>query len=231
MTVIEITIKIFLLNDLKQEHALSAIASYIDQVMLRNPDWEILHNENRYKYYTFSSLSPVEPNGVYRKENIYTFRIRTVNRELAQYLAEVLPNWNNALLKGLLSKLRIIPKQHITEVYSLTPVIVKGIDNHYWRDDLTFADFEKRLTVNLIKKYNSFLDTKINENFQLYTLIEITNRIPIGVPYKNIKLLADKIKIVASDNPMAQEIIYMALGTGICELNARGFGFLNYHYI
>ncbi|HCW52770.1 MAG TPA: CRISPR-associated endoribonuclease Cas6, partial [Clostridium sp.] len=33
------------------------------------------------------------------------------------------------------------------------------------------------------------------------------------------------------DNAMAQELLYMSIGTGILEMNSRGQGFINYRYL
>lgn len=57
------------------------------------------------------------------------------------------------------------------------------------------------------------------------------NHKPIAVPYKGRKLLGDKICFQAAENEQAQALLYMALGTGLGEMNARGCGFANYRYL
>ena len=34
-----------------------------------------------------------------------------------------------------------------------------------------------------------------------------------------------------ADNEMAQKLAYLALGTGVLEMNSRGFGFVNYRWL
>ena len=92
---------------------------------------------------------------------------------------------------------------------------------------MSFGNYERRLKENLIKKYNCLNKVKIDENFQLYSAIEFKNKLPIKISYKNISLLGDKFNIYISDNEQAQSLAYMCLGTGILEMNARGFGFVN----
>ena len=46
----------------------------------------------------------------------------------------------------------------------------------------------------------------------------------------DIALLGDKVNLTAACNDMAQELLYMALGTGVGENNARGCGFLGYRF-
>lgn len=97
---------------------------------------------------------------------------------------------------------------------------------------MALPEFENRLKVNLIKKYNQLTDSKIlDEEFELYNLIEFTNSKPIKVPYKGIHLLGDKINLTAAPNPTAQMLLYMSLGTGICENNSRGCGFVNCRWL
>ena len=41
-------------------------------------------------------------------------------------------------------------------------------------------------------------------------------------------LLGDKMEIVVANNKGAQELFYMALGTGLLENNSNGCGFVNF---
>lgn len=96
---------------------------------------------------------------------------------------------------------------------------------------MSLAEYEKRLKNNLVKKWNCFENDKIKEDFQLYTLLEFLNDKPIGMEYKNICLLGDKLRLQVSDNVAAQNLAYMSLGTGILEMNSRGYGFVNYRWL
>ena len=106
----------------------------------------------------------------------------------------------------------------------MSKVIITG-------NSLTLKDYEDRLRVNLIKKYNLFTGKKIDENFQIFNLINFDNRVPIACDYKNIKLLGDKIDLVIANNEVAQDLAIVAIGSGIGEMNARGYGFINYRYL
>lgn len=103
--------------------------------------------------------------------------------------------------------------------------------NGYWKGNLSLQEYEKRIIENLIKKYNYFMNSKINENFQLYDSISFKNKRPIPSNYKNVTLLGDKISLNISQEALAQEIAYMSLGTGVLEMNARGYGFVNYRWL
>lgn len=238
LKVFEIRLKIYLLQDIPQEQTYTIFANFLDSYLAKNEAFLKLHETNCYKQYCFDQPYPVEKDGRYKKEHVYTVRIRTVSAELAEYFSNNLANHYNTQVKGLTSEIRIIPQKMISDMYSITPAVIKcdsesesGQSGGYWKKRITFEEYENRLKSNLIKKWNGIIGTKMDENFDLYHQIELVNRTPIGIPYKGIRLLGDKLRIQAAENEQAQELLYMAIGTGICELNARGCGFVNYRYL
>ena len=156
--------------------------------------------------------------------------IRTVKYELASYMSKVLANHYTETLKGLTVEKRIIPKRFIEEIYTLTPAIQKN-DTGYWKDNYSVEQYEQRLFINAVKKYNAFTNSKLNEDFDLYTSIQFLNKKPVKFRYKGITLLGDKFDLKIADNKKAQELAYFLIGTGICEMNSRGAGYCNYKYI
>ena len=230
MQVFQIRIKLFLLKDIIADSVQSCLNSFIDGAFCKNEELLKFHKDNKFKFYCFDGLYPIEKDKIYKKNNIYTLTLRTIDKKIAEFFYRKLVNEFNSDFKGLTSEIKIIPKKHIDKVYSVTPVVVKT-EHGYWKHQLSMDDFEKRLKENLIKKYNTFMKTKINENFELYNTIEFNNKKPIAIPYKNIKLLGDKITLKAADNETAQNLLYMAIGVGLYENNSRGQGFINYRYL
>ncbi|HBA04588.1 MAG TPA: CRISPR-associated endoribonuclease Cas6 [Clostridium sp.] len=230
MNVYEITLKVYLLRSINVEEAQQKIAELIDKSLGKNSGLLDLHNKNIFKNYCFNSFYPIDKSGIYKADNIYTVKIRTISKDLGKYFNNVLANEYTDCIKGLVTDIRIIPKKHIEKIYSITPLILKNNDG-YWKGSLGFEEFEKRVKENLIKKYNFINDEKLDENFDLYTFIEIKNKKPIATSYKGKRILGDKISIVISDDIRAQELAYMALGTGIGEMNARGQGFVNFRWL
>ena len=116
------------------------------------------------------------------------------------------------------------------KVYTLTPALIKSKEG-YWEDNISRDEYEERIKVNLIKKYNDFTGEKLDENFKLYESLEFKNEKPVKFNYKGKVFLGDKLSFIVSDNEIAQKLWYMSLGTGILENNSRGCGFVNYRYI
>lgn len=230
VTVMEISVKVFLLREISQKEVQQEIAHFIDSSMATEPELLELHNKNQYSGYVFDNLYPPAQAGVYEKEQVYTFRIRTIDASLGQYFLRNLKNHLTNDLKGLTTEVKKIPKKIIEQIYSLTPCLLKT-EQGYWKNTLSILDFEKRLFVNLIKKYKQFTGIELDVDFQFYTGINFINRTPIKSMYKSIHLLTDKVSLQVADNSMAQELAYFALGVGLAESNARGFGFCNYRWL
>lgn len=229
--VYEITIKVFLINNINKSDAAKEIAKYIDCGMGKNDEFLRIHKEKNYKPYTFNLLYPVPvEDGIYKKENIYSVQIRTIDYDLAKFFSEELVNKYTNSLKGLTSEVKIIPRKHIEKLYSMTPVLLKN-NGGYWKRNLSMDQFEKRLIDNIIKKYNYIYKTEINEEFQFYTSITFNNKKPISINYKNIKLLGDKVELIIDNSQLAQDLAYLSLGVGLLESNSRGFGFVGYRWL
>lgn len=196
-----------------------------------------LHETNCYKQYCFDQPYPLEKDGIYKEGKVYTVRVRTVSDKLAQYFADYLANHYNHQIKGLTVEIMIIPQKFISQIFSITPVVIKcdGTESGrqvkgYWKKCISFEQYEERLKSNLIKNIIDW-QGKNRRRFWFIPADWIENYKPIAVPYKGRKLLGDKVCLQAAENEQAQALLYMALGTGLGEMNARGCGFANYRYL
>ncbi len=230
MTVFEIRLKVFLLKDIPLNRVQTKISAFFDKGFLEDKELSKFHETNCYKCYSHDYLYPLERDGGYKKGKIYTVTVRTIDRKLAKYFSEICVNTYTEEMKGLTSEIRIIPQKHIECLYTLTPAIMKDARG-YWRKYMSLFEYGERLKVNLIKKWNEFENEKLDEDFEFYTMIDFSNKVPVAMEYKNIKLLGDKFCIHISDHPTAQQLAHMAIGTGMCEMNSRGAGFVNYRWL
>ncbi|ENY8711231.1 CRISPR-associated endoribonuclease Cas6 [Clostridioides difficile] len=227
---LEMSVKVYLLENISLDNTSKEIRKLIDDTLIIEEKYKEFHNKAGFKNYSFNLLYPLEKDKVYKKDCIYTFIIRTVDIELGMYFMNNLKNQYSDKIKVITMSKKVIPKKHIESIYSVTPIIAKFEDG-YWRSNKTVEDLEKRIRENLIKKYNEFTNSKIDEDFELFQVIKFINRKPISTKYKNISLLGDKISFKVSENDMAQEIANFALGVGVGEINSRGFGFVNYRWL
>ena len=230
MRVFQIRIKLYMLKDIKAEKIQTKVTAFMDKSFAENEELLRMHEKNTFKYYCMDLPYPLEQDKVYKKGKIYTVTVRTLDERLAKYFYEVCVNGFTEEIKGLTAEIRILPQKIIETLYTLTPVILKDNDG-YWRTHMEVKDFEERLKINLIKKWNTFTGEKLSEDFQFYTMLEFLNEAPIVMEYKNIKLLGDKIRLQIADNETAQKLAYLSLAAGIGEMNSRGAGFVNYRWL
>lgn len=228
--VYEIRMKLYVLKRIPLKDMPSAVTALLDRGFAQNEMLLELHKARYSKGYCFDLPFKCESNYIYEAGKIYTLTIRTVRPELVRYFTEIAVNEHTQEIKALTAEVRIIPKKMITSLYTLTPVIIKNPGKGYWKTFMSEEAYEERIRINLIKKWNYFTEQKIKEDFSLYTLFRFLNKGPIRTPYKNIALLGDKIELQISDNEMAQNLAYLALGTGLGEGGSRGFGFVNYKW-
>lgn len=230
MNVYNLDIKVYLLNDIYLNKIQQSIAKTIDLALAKTEEYLDFHNDIGYKFYCNNGLYPLENDGLYKEDNIYTFQIRTIDKKLAEYFMKELRDIVTDNIKILKCDLKMISKKHIDKIFSITPLIIKD-DKGYWRGHMSLKEFEERIKINLIKKYNEFTGETIDENFEFYTTLEFKNRKPVPIDYKNIKLLGDKLQLTIADDEVSQKIAYMAIGTGLGENNARGLGFVNFRWL
>lgn len=230
ISVIQIRLKIYLLKDIPADKVQAETAAFIDKGLVQSAQFAELHNENRYKGYCFDSLYPIEADKIYHKDKIYTLTIRTIDTELVRFFDKQAVNGYTNTMKALTSEIKIIPFKYIDILWPLVPVILK-CENGYWKDTLSVEQYEERLKINLLKKWNQFCGEKLAEDFEMFTGIEFLNRSPIAVAYKGIRLLGDKPRLHIAENESAQKLAQLAIGTGIGEMNSRGCGFCNYRWL
>ncbi|EJO5347123.1 CRISPR-associated endoribonuclease Cas6 [Clostridium botulinum] len=230
MKIWELTLKVFLLKDIHVNNALERITEILDKCLVGNSNFLEFHKDKGFKNYCFNSFFPIEKDKIYHEGNIYSIKIRTIDEKLVEYFKMNLQNEYTGYIKALTLECKIIPQKYIEKNYSITPVIIKT-EKGYWKGNLSLDEFEKRIKNNLIKKYNSYFNTKIDEKFNLFKIISFENRKPISCKYKNVNILGDKVTLVIDENENAQKLACLALGTGVGEMNARGYGFVNYKWI
>lgn len=230
MKVFEIKLKVFLLKDIYKTEVQERVTNFIDGTLALNKDMLLLHEDKqRYKLYSYGGLQNIEKSGLYSSGNIYNIIIRTVDQKLARYLYSFLPKYQNHIMKGLIADIHILPKRILERIYTQTPAIIKN-DSGYWRDCLSFEEYEQRIKINLIKKYRQFCGKNMKDTIPFYTSIQIDNKKPIAVTYKGIKLLGDKLTLYIANDTISQELAYFALGVGLGEMNSRGFSFVKGYY-
>lgn len=203
------------------------IGNFINYALHKDEELKKFHTERKYKHYVFQSLYPIEEDGFYKKGHIYVFRLRTMHNHLAEKLRDLLKQRNDDLFV-LAIELTSLAENHIFELKTITPVIVT-VDSAPWlRNDGIFL-LQERLHINAVKKYIQL--TNEERTFRPFIQrIELLNDIPVGLEYKNIKLLGHKMRIYVNEDQDSQLLARLVVGAGLGEKNsALGAGYLTYY--
>lgn len=225
--VYQIMIEISLHKEIRYDEIQNYLANFIEEALCRNEDFAENHNKRGYTYYVFDSLYPMAKLGVYEADRWYTLTIRTIKKNIYDLILSFVAGSDNHIIQaGKVKDKRWLPQKRIKKLYSLTPCVINGKEK-YSTQNVTDEQFQQIIKNNLMKKYVTVTNKDINDDFALFTKFEKKNRVPISVKYKNIRLVGDKISGNIANNPEAQMLAYMALGTGILENNIRGMGFVN----
>lgn len=233
MEVYEITIRIYVTKNIKVSDMQGVITHFIDSYLNKDDTFAKFHQERAPKYYTMDLPYPIEKGmKEYQGDKIYQFRIRTISEELSAYLLSGIAEHRTGEIKGLVRAVRVIPHKHISSVYTLTPVVLVDPEGRgYWRDIMSFPEYEEMLKKSIIHQYEVCTGEKIAQDCSLYDQIELKNKTGIGISYKGITLLGDKLSMQISDNETAQRIAYFLLGSGMGSKGSRGCGFLGYRFL
>ena len=211
---------------LKQEvgnfEAYEKISNLIAYAMLKDKTLKDLHEKNTYKNYVFCNLYPVQKDGIYKENNIYFFDLRGIEFDKIIKIKQVMSDLENDCFKIIQINFQTYTQSNIKKLITLTPVIITTPKGDY--DIKGNLDFVKeRILANIQKKYKNIYNTTIDLDF--IKNIKKLNNTPIKLPYKNISMLGNKFEIEVKEDPMSQNLAYLALSVGVGEKNALGFGF------
>lgn len=209
-------------QNIKNEETYEKISKLISSAMLRDDKLKEIHEKNTYKNYVFCNLYPIEEDRIYKAGHIYTFDIRFIDIQNAMKIKQFLNIVQNSEFKVIMSNLETNTQRKIQKLITLTPAIITTDRGDYLiNNDLEFV--KQRMLANIQKKYNQIYNEKIDMDF--IKEIKQTNNKPMKIPYKNIYLLGNKFEVTVKEDPISQNLAYLALSIGILEKNAEGFGF------
>jgi len=220
--------KVVLKKDIYFRDAFSKIAHYIYFILSQSNEFRNFHNAKYIKHYVISNFYKPEIDKIYKKDKVYYFEIRSIDRGLINYLQNNLKkNINNPDFLVIDTELRYKKQKFIREIISITPTIITLPNGRFWtlRESGDMNLLQIQLTKNLLKKYalDEYKDYDC-ENF--IEMIEIKNYKPQTIPIKNnIKLFGNIFKIIPKSDNLSQNLAFYALGVGLGEKNSYGAGF------
>ena len=233
MDCFEIKARLLLKYDIDYKKSLQPLSKLISSSLYKSPLKEI-HSRKGFKYYSFSNLLKISPKGIYKKgEN--GFIVRTISEKIAKELSKALFLYEDDFFTVKEVSIKKISRKPINYLISLNPVIVtytpKNSRPRQWTSE-SEAGVEyliESLHKNLVKKYESFYNEKLESEDNFIEFLQIKNAKPLSIFYdkngKEFRLLGNKLFIVPKNDENSQKLAFTALCTGLGEKNALGGGF------
>ena len=232
MKYFELTCTAYIKKDILFRDSFEKLSKYISFSMAQTNEFKELHNSDGFKFYTFNNFYPIEKSKIYKQGNSYTFSIRSFNENLIdQLITSLRENINNPNFLVIQSQKKAIKEFFISELYSITPVIVSVENGFFWtmEKDGDIIKLYKQLHSNLDRKYISLYNKKPQVKDNFIQLLEIKNRVPQTIQNhrngKSFRFFGNKFKIVPREDEVSQKLAFLALGCGLGEKNSFGGGF------
>ena len=239
MNYYELNCTAYIKKNISFKDSFEVIAKYISFSMAQDQDLKELHDKERvYKHYAFGNFYPIEKEKIYKKGNSYQFQLRSPNKSFINQLSQTLrQNINNPNFLTVEVSKKTIKQFFISELYSVTPVIVTSDKRVFWTIDRDgdIIKLQRLLHDNLEKKYFDFYGEKLEPEQNFIQLLEIKNhkaqRIWTNKKDKNKKrvsfhFIGNKFRIVPNEDMVSQKLAFLALSCGLGEKNSFGGGFL-----
>lgn len=225
MQYFELNCTAYLIKDIYFDETNEIIGKHITNGMSLDKDLLNLHQDRGYKFYVYDSLYPREEDKTYKKGRIYVFKIRSIDKILLSKIAKVITKVTPTYFQIISTELKTYNQFFINELYTVTPAVLT-VDNKFWTRGDSIELLTRRIEDNLIKKYQDYYGEIIELDERFIQAIEFKNYKPIGLKYKNIRLIGNKFSILVNENEVSQKLAFMALGAGILEKNSsNGMGF------
>jgi len=232
MKYFELTCTAYLKKEIYFKESFEILSKYISFSMAQHQELEKLHKQKGYKYYSFGNFYPIEKEKVYKKGNTYQFKLRSADVAFIDKLSQILrENINNPHFTIVEVSKRTVKQFFISELYSVTPVIVTTENGMFWTMDKDgdIIRLQKQLHDNLEKKYVDFYGEKLQGEQNFIQLLEVKNRQPQNIwlskNSKSFRFFGNKFRIVPNEDEVSQKLAFLALSCGLGEKNSFGGGF------
>jgi CRISPR-associated endoribonuclease Cas6 len=233
MNYVELICKAYVKKNIAFEESFELLSKYISFSMYDEGTSKI-HEKTGFKYYVFGGFTPVEKSKTYEAGKVYEFRIRSLDKTLIDELSQRLrQNINNEHLQVLEAHTKVIQPFFITELKSLTPVVVSVAPSKYWtmNESGDIMQLQRQLHDNAEKKYKSFFGETLHVSQNFIQLIEILNQKPQNIVIhkdgKAIRLFGNKFRIVPNEDEVSQKLAFVVLACGLGEKNSYGGGYVH----
>lgn len=205
----------------------------INHLLKYDDELSAIHKNEKVNNYCYSLLNPSEKgNPNYEKGLEYFFSIRTIDREFANKIEDLLYDVENNLFETIRVTTQRLNNDVITHIYSLTPItLILGGDKPKCAltIDIDEEFLKQRILKNTFKKYAEFVN-KDFEPVDFIDRVEFINDNNYPSSYKGGYIIGFKVRVFLKEDTYSQEFARLLLGCGLLEKNSLSFGYCNYDF-
>jgi CRISPR-associated endoribonuclease Cas6 len=221
----ELRTTVYLKEDIEVKEIGNTLAKHINYCMAKSEILREIHGGKLPKLYCFDYLYPFESDRIYKQNHVYVFRMRTPKEDIAREMRKVLSFYETKAIKPLGCDLRRKTFKGVEELYTLTPAITT-VEHKNWIVGDDFDLLWERIDNNLGKKYQLVFDEELEIQGSAIELLEVKNKKPIVMNYKDGKVLGNKFSMSFKGDEPSQKLAYIAITCGILEkCSSVGAGF------
>ncbi len=241
MTLFELKCEAYLKDFIELKESFDVLSKYINFSIYQSKKLDLENKDKSMNNYCFGNFYPTESDRIYKKDKVYKFVIRSIDKELINELEILLyQNVNNNFLQVINVEKKEIEQYFIKELYSASPVIVSDRRDSegrqlfwslYYNGDI--LSLQKRLQNNLEKKLKQFYKEEVNDSNNFIQEIELKNEKPQSIYFKTtknskeriVRLIGNKLRIVPNKDEISQKLAFLSLAVGLGEKSSLGGGF------
>lgn len=227
MIIFELKVTLLLKKSIHHLHMHEFLGCWVSRSQLESPEMKRTHYDKSFKYFVFSSLFPLERDGVYQSGRVYVMTLRSSKADTLQHIEEGMRLFNgDENLQMVAMERQQHHVSHVTELITITPTIVT-VDHKPWVGNHSIELLQNRLHANAEKKFRMlYPDEELAVQQSFIQGLRLENRKPIAIAYKGKKLIGNKFKLFIQDDRMSQRLACVVLGSGLAEKNSSlGAGF------
>lgn len=224
MEIYEIKQNVEIKRDIKQVDIQFMTASFVDYALVTDATYRKMHVATDFKPYIVGLMLPLEKDGVYKAGNIYSFVVRTNDKNLCTFLVKTMAffkGFDAMFGEGLtFNKLKVNENNLTVKTTTATDVdfTVQGIKVINRNDPEKAKQYIER---NIKAKYLSFYKEELTSDF--IEKVEIIGY--LNTTLKDCVFTCDRYEITFKDTVEGRKARDLVLVLGAGLKNARGFGF------
>lgn len=229
----ELSVTIVLKEDLDYRNVGVFLGKQIASILCKNEELIELHKsiDLKNKVYSYSNFYEKTEDGMFRKGDPHSFRIRSSKEGILEKLKEAFANAKMDEMVYFINSEYVDLRTEGKYFKAVTPVVLmrqEGSKEKYFANNIDLDEYKKRLEENTLKSYRKQV-LQSEEPFEHSFLeeVKITTKKPVGIRYKNSTILGHKLSLTFKEDELSQKIKLFCMQNGMGEKTTSiGSGFL-----